>query len=1389
MNFFERNMSIFIMMPSKTVPPTGPSSSRSSLLRVIAALSIAAAVVAGVVVFKQDVKPPEAAAAIQARLVLSSGDVLVEHAKKKHKGVSDTPLHEGAMVATQAGARALLRLPDGTRILLREKSKVALRKDGAELLQGECWLDVPPAERKGRRYRASTTIVTAADAGLNIKRNAAGIEIYVARGMAVVSAKGGRVEVNAGERAHSKASGVPKVEAVAFWEDWTGGMADRGQNMVAGAGSGRIYGVGLRGGSAAKLLQIKSQSVRAAIRGGLSETEVDQTFFNPTSQNLEGWYWFTLPVGANVTSFAVETNGSLIAGEVIEKKQASRKYARAKSSGHAPAILEWIDGRNYRARIYPVPASGTRRVVLRYMEMRPLTDARIHYSYPMGRGKPVRIGEFSLRVDLGKAGSQMKVATLADARVEAGGRRVTMRRSGYTPRADFQLEAKLPKKSAALRLARFQAGGERADYIMARYIPDVDWASGAKPRADVVVVVDTSAAGDEAARRLNKTAAEAVLRGLSSGDRFALVSLDVKPTVLYPAKDLAVADSKSVAVALEKLAERSAGGATDLSSMFEVALERLHGAEQPAVIYIGDGVATSGANTGEQLAKGLRRAMSTSRARLFTVAVGADADAPLLAELARTGGGKFYRVESANDATSRALQIAAAVKVPTITDFELDLGAGLDEVFLSASGKLSQGMEVVLLARSHHDIPDTATVRGRLGGKAFEKKVVVHKDKSVATAFVPRLWAAAYVDRLLGGAGGAQVERGRIVALGREYGLVTPFTSILALESEQAYRRMNIPRSRSRLRGVRLGSLSPRAEDRLIDSLHVSPAKVAIGCGRNDASPQNEAGIERPQRVKSKAAQPQMVAQKPARPSSHSVASPEPAAELDDEFEEPKDEDGAPPPRAYASKPAKADKAQGLGASGSGRARGSEGRMGRAAARPKKRRERKSGGTVSGRKPSIVRVCSDVARRPLAQRATVWRRRLATADNAYELLSRYRSAQRGCELDDWRSERLFLYMMQLKIKTEGATKVVLRAMAARPQVQKYVARFILRRANDKRMVAAVREVLFGGAVNWGDVDRKASEIEDLQKRIAYLRSEMRKAPGDPDGDLRLVKLLVKAGRVSEALSHGRKLRDRGLMTLATARSLGDVLVQAKRKDEALRTYSEIVEFDPNSSAMRQRLGDIYLARGWYEPAYRQFRTALAMHERTPSVRPNMLTGANLWLRVAASAAGSGRVDEALRIERKVATAQGRPGPRDPRRWARLWSAARIARLLAKPDAAKNASLTQSMTRRLKQLQLFDGVGTLVLLTWEDLERDLVLELDNEQPNDAERIDAARTGLSAMQFAEAPSESWRVRLRNLPYGEAVRLRLHSIRWDGKDFAVKVKDHNLSAGETNLRMSTL
>src|SRR5262249_19277365 len=153
--------------------------------------------------------------------------------------------------------------------------------------------------------------------------------------------------------------------------------------------------------------------------------------------------------------------------------------------------------------------------------------------------------------------------------------------------------------------------------------------------------------------------------------------------------------------ALERLSEHGGGGATDLGSMFEPALDLLHGSEQPAIVYVGDGAPTSGETSADGLKDRRRRPLAGTRARFFAVGVGSDPRHDVLGELTRAGGGLYLRVDGADQTTDEALRLTSAIKTPTLTDVDVVFDAALDQPFFSATGKLSRGEELVLLARTH----------------------------------------------------------------------------------------------------------------------------------------------------------------------------------------------------------------------------------------------------------------------------------------------------------------------------------------------------------------------------------------------------------------------------------------------------------------------------------------------------------------------------------------------------------------------------------------------------------------------------------------------------------------------------------------------------------------
>src|SRR4029079_13497467 len=106
---------------------------------------------------------------------------------------------------TAKGARALVRTGEGASLFLRGETSLKLLERGVDLTSGEVWLEAPKVDGDARECTASSYRVSASDAGVSIKRDGKDLTVYVARGLAILTSPGGRVETGAGEQGVAKA--------------------------------------------------------------------------------------------------------------------------------------------------------------------------------------------------------------------------------------------------------------------------------------------------------------------------------------------------------------------------------------------------------------------------------------------------------------------------------------------------------------------------------------------------------------------------------------------------------------------------------------------------------------------------------------------------------------------------------------------------------------------------------------------------------------------------------------------------------------------------------------------------------------------------------------------------------------------------------------------------------------------------------------------------------------------------------------------------------------------------------------------------------------------------------------------------------------------------------
>ncbi|HHH28760.1 MAG TPA: hypothetical protein ENK57_10510, partial [Polyangiaceae bacterium] len=519
----------------------------------------------------------------------------------------------GDTVGTSERGLSRLALDQGPQLLLDRGTEVELIDGGSlTLTSGRIFVH---AER-GETVLLSTPEghLRASDASFSVRSGDGVTTVYAVHGEVSWTQGETRGIVGSGEQLTLSPDEAERV-AAALWEDWTGGMARPGPSTASGpAGVGLLEArVPDEVGRARWPLVVRRLDVRVRVDRDLAITEVDQLFFNPASEAVEGLYRIRVPEGAVLQRFAVDRDERLVDGYVREKAQARQAYERQvyRGSTEDPALLEWDAPGSYRARIYPIAPGATRRIVIRYAEwLRPPPGgtARL-YRYPMGGGaRAPHIQEFALSVDVAEAEAASVRAGMG-AVVEFGA--VRIRRSDFRPRSDFWLELvgeadaqtgqrawRAPHRPPA-RAPGASPPPNEADERDYFYLPLVlpESLSGAPvDSVDLVILADVSAATDRSHLELGRSVVESLTAHLGDSDRVAVVTTDltIRSVEDGVAPQLGEVTPARVERLLDGLARVPAGGATDLGEAIAAAAALLDPARHGAIIYVGDGAPTVG---------------------------------------------------------------------------------------------------------------------------------------------------------------------------------------------------------------------------------------------------------------------------------------------------------------------------------------------------------------------------------------------------------------------------------------------------------------------------------------------------------------------------------------------------------------------------------------------------------------------------------------------------------------------------------------------------------------------------------------------------------------------------------------------------------------------------
>src|SRR5215468_1164002 len=170
------------------------------------------------------------------------------------------------------------------------------------------------------------------------------------------------------------------------------------------AQSGALIPTTLKNEADASILSLQVMKVDVTIDNQHARVKVLQIFDSHTDQVLEGKYLFALPSQSSLADFAVWDGDLRLPGVIMEKKRAERIYTEFKNQEIDPGLLQQDDEHGgasaFSAKVFPIPAYGSKRVELEYDEMLPVENLTSRFSFPLkpSFGPPQRVGELQINL-------------------------------------------------------------------------------------------------------------------------------------------------------------------------------------------------------------------------------------------------------------------------------------------------------------------------------------------------------------------------------------------------------------------------------------------------------------------------------------------------------------------------------------------------------------------------------------------------------------------------------------------------------------------------------------------------------------------------------------------------------------------------------------------------------------------------------------------------------------------------------------------------------------------------------------------------------------------------------------------------------------------------------
>jgi Ca-activated chloride channel family protein len=537
-------------------------------------------------------------------------------------------------------------------------------------------------------------------------------------------------------------------------------------------------------------LKMQAADIKVDIADQVAKTYITQTFVNDTDQNLAGTYLFPLPDDTTFSSFSLHIDGKPVEGKILEANEARQTYEEIVRRMVDPGLLEYADYKTVRARIFPIPAHGTKKVELEYTQVLKAENGMLKYRFPLKtENESAPADELKVNVKLSSKQGLRTIwspsHTINVSKTDDHLAKIAYLEKTAVPDKDFLLYYSVSDKDMAANLLTHKSSGEDG-YYMLTLTPPVE----AKQiiNKDIVLVADTS--GSMQGERLvqNKKALKYLVNALNAGDKFNIVQFNTDVDQFRDNLVLATPENKKAAIAF--IEDMEAHGGTNIGDALRNGTTLLGSApsDRPGyLVLMTDGEPTVGETTADKI---LKLADSKRDIRVFDFGVGYDVNTRLLNRLAEQHHGTAQYIEPDESIETALSSFYQKIKTPVLSNVKITYdGVQAKDVYPRDVKDIFAGSQVLLIGKYKAGGTGSVHLTGTVNGvaKAYTFPLSFAAEQSSNT-YLPRLWAMRRIGHLTEVAqenGDTREVVDEIIALSKKHGIISQYTSFLVTDPNE----------------------------------------------------------------------------------------------------------------------------------------------------------------------------------------------------------------------------------------------------------------------------------------------------------------------------------------------------------------------------------------------------------------------------------------------------------------------------------------------------------------------------------------------------------------------------------------------------------------------------